>query len=56
VTEETKDKAGPSKCAVCDTYDFRGTWKCECDAINISRNYKCWKCGKERGENNEKGS
>jgi hypothetical protein len=35
----------PSKCAVCDTYDFKGMWKCGCDAMNVSKNDRCWKCG-----------
>jgi len=38
----------PSKCAVCDTYDFKGMWKCECDAMNLGKNTECWKCGAER--------
>jgi len=40
--------AVPSKCAVRDTYDFRGMWKCECDAMNLSKNIICWKCGKPK--------
>lgn len=41
--EKTREEA-PSKCAICDTYDFKGTWKCECDAVNVSKNELCWKC------------
>jgi hypothetical protein len=51
--EEVEAKTEPSKCAVCDSYDFSGTWKCECDGINIRRNSKCWKCGRPRGEKDE---
>ncbi|MGD1060363.1 MAG: hypothetical protein ABR879_02775 [Methanomassiliicoccales archaeon] len=45
--EKTREEA-PSKCAVCDTYNFKGTWKCECDAVNVSKNEACWKCNAPR--------
>jgi hypothetical protein len=37
-----------SKCVVCDTYDMKGMWKCECDALNISSAKMCWKCQKPK--------
>ncbi len=42
--EKERETGAPTKCAVCDTYDFKGTWKCECDAVNLSRSESCWKC------------
>jgi len=45
----------PSKCAVCDTYDFKGMWKCECDAMNLSKNKNCWKCGEPRMDRGTEG-
>lgn len=36
------------KCTICESFNMKGTWTCECDAVNISRDIKCWKCGKPR--------
>jgi hypothetical protein len=42
-------KDNPAKCAVCDTYNLKGLWTCECGALNVSSNKRCWKCSLERG-------
>ncbi len=36
------------KCTICESFNMKGTWTCECDAVNTSRDLKCWKCGKPR--------
>jgi hypothetical protein len=36
------------KCTICESFNMKGTWTCECDAVNISRDIKCWRCGKAR--------
>jgi hypothetical protein len=38
----------PGRCAVCDTYNLKGLWTCECGALNVSVNKQCWKCQRER--------
>jgi len=45
---ESKDGDSKGKCTLCETYDMKGTWTCECGAVNISREAKCWKCGRLR--------
>jgi hypothetical protein len=37
-----------SKCEMCNTYDLRGMWKCECEALNVNNNDLCWKCKQPR--------
>jgi hypothetical protein len=36
------------RCTVCDTYNMKGTWTCECGGVNVSKLARCWKCGRER--------
>jgi hypothetical protein len=43
-----------SRCEMCNTYDLRGLWKCECEALNISTNEACWKCSEKRPSSIEK--
>jgi len=45
---ESEDKDSKGKCTLCETYNMKGTWTCECGAVNISREAKCWKCGRLR--------
>jgi hypothetical protein len=37
-----------SKCQICDSYNMKGMWQCECGSMNVSKNIKCWKCGLTR--------
>jgi hypothetical protein len=37
-----------AKCEMCNTYDLRGIWKCECQALNVTKNEVCWKCQRQR--------
>jgi len=37
-----------SRCETCNTYDLRGLWKCECEALNVSKSMVCWKCKGQR--------
>jgi hypothetical protein len=36
------------KCQICDSYNMKGMWQCECGFMNISMNTKCHKCGRPR--------
>ncbi len=47
---EAKPGETKSKCTVCESFDLKGTWTCECDAVNISRDARCWRCGRPRFE------
>ena len=40
----------PARCAMCDTYNLKGLWTCECGALNVSQNKLCWKCSRQRDE------
>jgi hypothetical protein len=40
----------PARCAICDTYNLKGMWTCECGALNVSRNQLCWRCSRRRDE------
>lgn len=42
-----------SKCQICDSYDMKGMWQCECGVMNVSKNVKCWKCGLHRSDPSE---
>ncbi len=42
-----------SKCQICDSYNMKGMWQCECGVMNVSKNVKCWKCGLPRDETAE---
>lgn len=48
MAEVDQEKSKKGKCTICDAYNLKGTWTCECDAVNISRDAKCWKCGRKR--------
>ncbi|MCE5296650.1 MAG: hypothetical protein LLG16_06050 [Euryarchaeota archaeon] len=37
-----------SVCPICDTYNMKGMWQCECGFMNLSKDAKCRKCGKAR--------
>jgi len=37
-----------STCQICDSYNMKGMWQCECGVMNVSKNVKCWKCGRPR--------
>jgi hypothetical protein len=50
IMSEAKPGAGKPKCTICESFNFKGTWTCECDAVNISRDSKCWRCGRPRFE------
>ena len=39
-----------SKRTICESYGLKGTWTCVCDAVDISRDAKCWRCGRPRFE------
>lgn len=39
-----------STCQICDSYNMKGMWQCECGVMNVSKNAKCWKCGRPRGD------
>ncbi len=39
-----------SKCQICDSYNMKGMWQCECGVMNVSKNVKCWKCGLPRDD------
>lgn len=47
---EAKPEEVKSKCTICESFNLKGTWTCECDAVNISRDTKCWRCGRPRFE------
>jgi hypothetical protein len=47
---EIPRKDNPARCAICDTYNLKGLWTCECGALNVSQNKECWKCSRPRGE------
>jgi len=36
------------ECEMCNTYDLRGLWKCQCGSLNVSKNETCWKCSLRR--------
>lgn len=46
VEVDRKQVAG--RCIICDSYNLKGTWTCECGGVNVSKNEKCWKCGLPR--------
>ncbi|MBN1109943.1 MAG: hypothetical protein JXA45_04195 [Methanomassiliicoccales archaeon] len=47
---EKDPEKNKKECTFCEAYDFKGTWTCECDAINLSQDTKCWRCGRSRFE------
>jgi len=47
---EAKSEETKSKCTICESFNLKGTWTCECDAVNISRDSRCWRCGRPRFE------
>lgn len=50
IMSEVRPGEGKPKCTICESFNLKGTWTCECDAINISRDTKCWRCGRPRFE------
>jgi hypothetical protein len=49
---EVDRKTVEGRCQICDSYNLKGTWTCECGAVNISKNDKCWKCSRPRVTSN----
>ncbi len=45
---EVDRKTVEGRCQICDSYDLKGTWTCECGGVNVSKLDKCWKCAKPR--------
>lgn len=45
---EARPEDPKGKCTLCQSFNMKGTWNCECGAVNISREAKCWRCGRPR--------